>query len=52
MKALNPMQILITILFLCLLMAGVAFIGFWQYWHLKEEIKANQTNAAVQVQTK
>lgn len=47
----NVTQLLIVILILCLLTGGVAFVGFWQYWHLKAEIKANQTNATVQTQT-
>lgn len=49
MKAMSSTQILVTIMVCCLLMSGIAFIGFWQYFHLRAEIQANQTNATVQV---
>jgi hypothetical protein len=49
MKAMSSVQILVTILFLCLITSGIAFIGFWQYFHLRAEIEAGQVNAVEQV---
>lgn len=37
MKALNAKQLLMAIIILCVIMSGVAFVGFWQYYVISQE---------------
>ncbi|MEK7539984.1 MAG: hypothetical protein AAB558_01930 [Patescibacteria group bacterium] len=49
MKALNAKQLLYTLIFLCVLMSGVAFIGFWQYRTISQERQQQALETNVEV---